>query len=66
MSQRLLEKIHNAILFGDYDLTHHAIDEMAEDGLGIFDIEHAVVTGSIEKTDSDDPRGPKHTVIGLG
>ena len=65
MSQRLLEKIRNAILFGDYDLTHHAIDEMAEDGLGIFDIEHAVVTGSIEKTDTDDPRGPKHTVIGL-
>ena len=65
MSQRLLEKIRNAILFGDYDLTHHAIDEMAEDGLGIFDIEHAVLTGSIEKTETDDPRGPKHAVIGL-
>jgi len=34
MSQRLLEKIRAAILFGDYDLTHHAIDEMAEDGWG--------------------------------
>ena len=29
---------------------------MAEDGLGIFDIEHAVLTGSIEKTETDDPR----------
>ncbi len=29
MSQRLLEKIREAVLFGDYDLTRHAIDEMA-------------------------------------
>jgi hypothetical protein len=38
MSQRILEQIQNAILYGEYDLTHHAVDEMAEDGLGILDV----------------------------
>lgn len=65
MSQRLLEKIREAVLFGDYDLTRHATDEMAEDGLSIFDIENAVLTGSIEKIEGDDPRGPKYAIIGL-
>lgn len=65
MAQRLLERIQSAILFGDYDLTNHAIDEMAEGGLSIFAVEHAVLTGSIKKIESDDVRGPKYTVIGL-
>jgi hypothetical protein len=33
MSRRLLERVRYAILSGEYDLTRHAIDEMAEDGL---------------------------------
>ena len=36
MSRRLLERIRDAILSGEYDLTRHAIDEMPEDGLGIY------------------------------
>lgn len=56
MSRRLLERIRAAIISGDYDLTHHAIDEMAEDGLGIFDVECAVLSGEIAKMESDDPR----------
>ena len=47
MSRRLLERIRVAILSGDYDLTRHAIDEMAEDGLGIFDVECAILNGEI-------------------
>ncbi len=66
MSQRLLDRIQVAILNGDYDLTRHAIDEMAEDRLGIFDIECAVLNGRITKTETDDPRGPKCTIVGLG
>jgi hypothetical protein len=65
MAQRPLERIRSAILSGDYDLTRHAVDEMAEDRLGIFDVQHAVLTGRIKKIETDDPRGPKHTVIGL-
>ncbi len=65
MPRRLLERIRYAILSGEYDLTRHAIDEMAEDGLGIFDVESAVLDGEITKTETDDPRGPRYTIIGL-
>ena len=65
MSQRLLEQIQDAILNGEYDLTRHAIDEMAEDGLGILDVESAILGGEITKTETDDPRGPRHMIIGL-
>lgn len=65
MSRRLLKKIRNAIRTGNYDLTHHAIDEMAEDGLRVFDVEHAVLTGKIIKTEVDDPRGSRYTMVGL-
>jgi len=65
MSHRLLERIRYAILSGEYDLTHHAIDEMAEDGLGIFDVENAILDGEITKTETDDPHGPRYTIIGL-
>jgi len=64
MSQRLLKRIRNAIRYGEYDLTHHAIEEMAEDRLGIFDVESAILSGEITKTETDDPRGPRHTIIG--
>jgi hypothetical protein len=49
MAQRPLERIRSAILSGDHDLTRHAVDEMAEDRLGIFDVQHAVLTGRIKK-----------------
>jgi len=65
MAQRSLERIRSAILSGDYDLTAHAVEEMAEDRLGIFDIEHAVLTGRIRKIERDDIRGSRYTVIGL-
>jgi hypothetical protein len=65
MSQRLLEQIQDAILNGEYDLTRHAIDEMAEDGLGILDVESAILGGGITKTEREDPRGPRYTIVGL-
>ena len=64
MSRRLLERIQVAILVGDYDLTRHAIDEMAEDGLGIFDVERAILDGEITKIETGDPHGPRYTIIG--
>ena len=65
MSRRLLERIRGAIISGEYDLTRHAIDEMAEDGLGIFDVESAILDGEITNTETDDPRGPRYIIIGL-
>jgi hypothetical protein len=54
-----LRRIRGAIISGEYDLTRHAIDEMAKDGLGIFDVESAILDGAITKTETDDPRGPR-------
>jgi len=64
--RRTLRQMRNAIRTSEYDLTRHAVDEMAEDELGIFDVEAAVLTGKITKTEMDDVRGVRYTVIGLG
>ena len=65
MSQRLLDRIRDAIIRGEYDLTRHAVEEMAEDDLIIFDVESALLDGGIVNTQVDDPRGPRYTIIGL-
>ena len=38
---------------------------MAEDGLLLADVEHAIFTGAITKMETDDPRGPRYTILGL-
>lgn len=65
MSKRLLQRIQDAIVRGEYDVTVHAVEEMAEDGLDIFDVEAAIVNGELTKTETDDPRGVRHTVVGM-
>jgi len=40
--------------------------KMAEDELGIFDFENAVLSGKIVKREKDDPRGIKYVVEGVG
>ena len=64
MSIRSLQKIQNAVTHGEYDVTIHAVEEMAEDGLDIFDVESAIMNGQLTKTEIDDPRGERYTVIG--
>jgi hypothetical protein len=46
-------------------MTHHAIEEMAEDQLDIHDVESAILSGRLTKTEKEDPRGTKYTVVGL-
>jgi hypothetical protein len=62
---RVLTRIQDVILDGEYDLTRHAVDEMAEDGLSILDIENTILSGEIVKTETDDPRGPRYTIVGV-
>ena len=52
MSQRLLDRIRDTILCGEYDLTRHAVEEMAEDNLIIFDVESAILDGEIVHTET--------------
>ncbi len=39
---------------------------MAEDKLGILDVESAVLSGKIKKRQKDDPRGVKYVIRGVG
>lgn len=48
-----------------YDMSAHAMDEMAEDGLDILDIENAVQYGQIIRIERDDPRGTKYVMEGM-
>lgn len=43
MSRRVIDKIRNAVRSGNYDLTYHAVEEMAEDKLVIYDVESAIL-----------------------
>jgi len=63
MSARLLQRIQTAITQGEYDVTIHAVEEMAEEGLDIFDVEAAIACGQVTKMETDDPRGARCTIV---
>jgi hypothetical protein len=65
MPRRVLERIRDAVRSGKYDVTKHAVDEMAEDGLDIADVEAAILNGKLVKTEKDDPRGTRYTLHGV-
>ena len=66
MLRRIIDKIRDAVRTGNYDMTHHAVEEMAEDELGIFDVENAILNGKIIKREKDDPRGTRYIVRAVG
>ena len=65
MPRSRLERIREKIRLQQYDMTVHAVEEMAEDNLDITDMEHAVLTGRIERIERDDPRGNKYVIEGM-
>ncbi|RLC16229.1 MAG: DUF4258 domain-containing protein [Deltaproteobacteria bacterium] len=65
MSRKIINKIRNAVRNGNYDLTYHAVKEMAEDNLGIADIENAALHGVIARKEFDNSRGIKYIIEGL-
>ena len=66
MPRRILDQIRVAIRDGAYDMTVHAVEEMAEDGLDLMDFEAAILNGRVIKRERDDPRGTRYTVHGAG
>ncbi|MDI6736386.1 MAG: DUF4258 domain-containing protein [bacterium] len=66
MLRRVIERIRNAIRNGNYDMTHHAVEEMAEDKLGIFDVEFAILNGQVTKVQRDTLSGTKYIIEGVG
>ena len=53
MPEAMLRRIRSRISAGSFDLTIHAVDEMAEDTLDILDIETAILCGKIIKMARD-------------
>jgi len=66
MPRRIIDRIRSAIKDANYDMTYHAVEEMAEDELGIADVESAVLSGKIVKREEKDPRGTKYVIEGIG
>ncbi len=64
MSARLLQRIQDAIASSEYDVTVHAAEGIAEDGLDTFDGEAGILSGKINKVETDDPRGARYIIIG--
>ena len=65
MPRSNIERIRERIRQRQYDMSANAMEEMAEDGLDIIDVEHAVLHGEITRIERDDPRGTKHVIEGI-
>jgi len=59
-----IDRIREKIRLRQYDMSAHAMEEMAEDILTILDVEEAVLSGQIVRIEKDDPRGTKYIVVG--
>jgi hypothetical protein len=59
-----LNRIREKIRLRQYDMSAHAMEEMAEDLLTILDIEEAILSGQVIRLEKDDLRGTKYVVVG--
>ncbi|MGK7874642.1 MAG: DUF4258 domain-containing protein [Xenococcaceae cyanobacterium] len=64
MPRNNINRIRAKIRLSQYDMSAHAMEEMAEDMLTILDVEEAVLSGQIIRVEKDDPRGTKYVVVG--
>jgi hypothetical protein len=59
-----IDRIREKIRRLQYDMSAHAMEEMAEDFLSILDVEAAVLNGRIARIEAEDLRGTKYVVEG--
>ncbi len=59
-----IDRIREKIKLRQYDMSAHAMEEMAEDMLMILDVEEAILSGEVIRVEKDDPRGTKYVVVG--
>jgi hypothetical protein len=65
MFARVLKQIQDRIRTHEYIVTEHARQEMINDRLTIFDIEHAILTGEIlERQRDQESFEPKYRIRG--
>lgn len=63
MYQRVLLRMRELVRTCHYVLTVHAAEEMEADGLTVFDVEHAILTGNIVERQRDPATGERKYVI---
>lgn len=67
MFDGVLRRLRARIEAGDYVVTTHADEEMDDDGLSVFDLERAVLTGTIVERQRDrKTQEQKYVVRGEG
>lgn len=60
-----IKELRDLVRVHDYVVTHHAADELEDDGLTIFDLENIVLTGHIIERQRDERTNEsKHLIIG--
>jgi hypothetical protein len=64
VSRSDIDRIREKIRLRQYDMSAHAMEEIAEDMLTILDVEEAVLNGQVIRLEKDDPRGTKYVVVG--
>jgi hypothetical protein len=57
MYERILNRMREKVRTLQYVMTLHAEEEMNDDDLSIFDIEHAILTGQIIERQKDNETG---------
>ena len=65
MPRSNIARIQERIRQRQYDMSVHAMEEMAEDGLDIVDVESAVLSGQVSRIERDDPRGTTYVIEGM-
>ncbi len=55
MPRSRIERIRERVRLRQYDMSAHAMEEMAEDGLDIEGVEQAILNGHIARIKKDDP-----------
>lgn len=63
MHEHILNKIREKIRIRRYVMTLHAEEEMDDDGLSIFDIEHCLLTGEITECQRDRETGERKYLV---
>ena len=63
MFERVLQKMRANVRSHQYVMTVHAWEEMESDGLSIFDVESAILSGRITERQMDRPWGDRKYVV---
>lgn len=65
MYDQILKRMREKVRTRQYIMTLHAVEEMDDDDLSVFDVEHIILTGEIaERQNDDQTREDKYLIAG--